>query len=152
MVLTEILRLSCVKIPLEGKDKKTITTELAELLEKSDMLHNKQAFIDTILAHDQQRQVGVGSGIAVSHVRCRDVKKLVAAIGITREPVEYGSSDGKPVKIFAMLVSPPNEIRHFMHALGRFTELLYDEIFRAKMEKTETPEQLYDLVGQKEKE
>ncbi len=152
MMLTEILQPTCVKVPLEGKDKNSIITELVELLEKSNLVNDKESVLNTILTHEQMLSSGIGSGIAIPHGKCKDLKEFVMAMGLTREPVEFDSIDGKPVQIIIMLVSPLDKTGLHIQALSRIGSMLHDEKFKAKIETAGTAEQLYEFVSKKETE
>jgi mannitol/fructose-specific phosphotransferase system IIA component (Ntr-type) len=151
-MLTEILQPTCVKVPLEGKDKNSIITELVDLLEQRKMLNNKESVLNTILNREQMLSSGIGSGVAIPHGKCRDLNKFVMAMGLAREPVEFDSIDGKPVQIIIMLVSPSDKTGLHIQALGRIGRMLHDDKFKAKIEAAETAEQLYEFVSEKETE
>lgn len=152
MDLIQILQPTCVKVPLEGKDKETIITELVDLLEESKMINNKETVLDTILMREQIRSTGIGSGVAIPHGKHKGVKELVMAMGITKKPVEFNSIDGKPVKIVVLLVSPFDKAGPHIQALARITQLLMlDEKFRVEIEAAGTAAELYELVSEKVK-
>ena len=64
MVLSQILRPSCIKVPLKSKDKRSAISELVDLLNDNGLLINKDEALEAILAREQTRSTGIGSGIA----------------------------------------------------------------------------------------
>ncbi len=153
MILTQILHPTCIKVPLEGKDKEAVITELVDLLEKCNKLNNKKAVLDTVLMREQARSSGVGSGIAIPHGNCEDLKDLVMAMGVTKEPVNFNSIDGKPVKVIIMLASPLDKKNSLIQVLARISSLLMlDKKFKAKIETAKTAEQLFEIVKEREEE
>lgn len=152
MLLTQILQLSCVKVPLEGKDRESVITELIELLDTNGLLLDKTAVLDAVFTREQTRSTGIGSGIAIPHGKCKAVKELVMAIGIAGEPVDFASVDGKPVTIVILLVSPVDQTGPHIQALARISRLMLDEQFRESLEKATSSDELYELLNTKENE
>jgi len=152
MILTQILQPSCVKVPLEGKDKRSVIAELVNLLDTDGRLQDKNAVLQAVFMREQTRSTGIGSGIAIPHGKCQGVKKLVMAIGLTSEPLDFESVDSKPVKIIILLVSPANETGPHIQALAKISRLMLDEEFRHRLEQADSGEQLYELLASKEGE
>lgn len=152
MLLTQILQLSCVKVPLEGKDKQSAITELVDLLDTNGLLLDRDAALDSVLAREKTRSTGIGSGIAIPHGKCKAVKELVMAIGIAHKPIDFESVDGRPVAIIILLVSPADQTGPHIQALARISRLMLDEQFRQKLEKAGSSDELYELLSSKENE
>ncbi len=152
MVLTKILQPGCVKVPLESKDKEPAIIELVDLLDAGGLLLDKKTALDAVMAREQTRSTGIGSGIAIPHGKCNAVKELVMAIGIAHEAIDFASVDGKPVSIVILLVSPANQTGPHIQALARISRLMLDEEFRQSLETATSAEQVYEFLSNKEKE
>ncbi len=152
MLLTQILQLNCVKVPLEGKDKESVITELVELLDASGVLLDKNVVLEAVFTREQTRSTGIGSGIAIPHGKCNAVKELVMAFGIAGEPIDFGSVDGKPVTIIILLVSPADQTGPHIQALARISRLMLDEQFRQSLVTTTSSDEVYELLNNKDNE
>ena len=152
MILTQILQPSCIKVPLEGKDKNSVITELVDLLDAQELLQDRNVVLDAVLAREQTRSTGIGSGIAIPHGKCNAVKELVMAIGITAEPIEFESVDGKPVRIIILLASPSDQTGPHIQALAKISRLMLDGQFKEALEKAGSAEDAYELLSSKENE
>jgi len=150
MTLTKILQPTCVKVPLEGKDKNLEITELVDLLDANGLLLDKKVVSDAVFAREQTRSTGIGSGIAVPHGKCNGVKELVMAIGIVPEGVDFASVDGKAVTIVFLLVSPTDQTGPHIQALARISRLMLDEEFKQGLEKASSAEEVYELLSKSE--
>ncbi len=150
MTLTKILQPTCVKVPLEGKDKESVITELVDLLDTNGLLLDKNVVLDAVLMREQTRSTGIGSGIAIPHGKCKAVKELVMAIGIAHGPIDFASIDGKPVAIIILLVSPADQTGPHIQALARISRLMLDEQFRQGLEKALSADEVYELLSNKE--
>ena len=152
MLLTQILKSSCVKVPLEGKDKDSVITELVELLDSNKLLLDKDVVMDAVFTREQTRSTGIGSGIAIPHGKCKAVKELVMAFGITGDPIDFASVDGSPVTIIILLVSPADKTGPHIQVLARISRLMLDEQFRQSLEKAKSSDEVYELLTNKENE
>ncbi len=152
MVLTQILEPTCIKAPLEGKDKESVITELVDIFDKNGLLLDRKVVLDSVLAREQTRSTGIGSGIAIPHGKCAGVKELIMAIGIAPDAVEFDSIDGKPVSIIVLLASPIDRTGPHIQALARISRLMLDEDFKKKLENATSPEEVYQLISTKENE
>ena len=152
MLLTQILQPSCVKVPLEGKDKESVITELVELLDANGLLLDKNVVLDAVFTRERTRSTGIGSGIAIPHGKCKAVKELVMAIGVAGRPIDFASVDGKPVTILILLVSPADQTGPHIQALARISRLMLDEQFRQALETATSSDEVYELLNKKEKE
>ncbi|MFQ6036273.1 MAG: PTS sugar transporter subunit IIA [Sedimentisphaerales bacterium] len=152
MILTQILQPACVKVPLEGKDKKAVIIELVDLLDANGLLLDRNTALEAVLVREQTKSTGIGSGIAIPHGKCNAVKELVMAMGIAGEPIDFESVDGKPVTIVILLVSPTDQTGPHIQALARISRLMLDEQFKQSLEKASSAEKVYELLNNKENE
>jgi len=150
MLLTEILHPSCVKVPLESTDKDGAIRELVDLLDQSILINDKETALDAIFMREQMRSTGIGSGIAIPHGKCNATKQLEIAIGITSKPMDFGSVDGKGVSIIILLVSPADQTGPHIQALAKISRLMLDEEFRSKLRNSESAEEAFELLSNRE--
>ncbi len=152
MTLTQVLQTNCVKVPVEGRDKETVITELVDLLEASGALMDRDVALEAVLTRERIQSTGTGAGIAIPHGKCNAVKEVVMAIGIAREPIEFESVDGQPVKILFLLVSPADQTGPHIQALAAISKLMINEQFRHKLEQADCADDVYTLLSTPESE
>jgi fructose-specific phosphotransferase system IIA component len=152
MVLTQILEPSCIKVPLQGKDKEAIIAELVDVLDAGGFLQDKNSVLQAVLMREQTRSTGIGSGIAIPHGKCKGLKDLVMAMGISHQGVDFQSIDEKPVYIVVLLASPLDRTGPHIQALARISRLMLDEDFKNKIQNSSSAQELYELISRKETE
>lgn len=152
MILTQILQPTCIKVPLNSKTKEDAIEELVNCLGDNNLVSDRGQTYEAVMAREQTRSTGIGSGIAIPHGKCSAVKELVMAVGIAPEPIEFESIDNKPVSIIILLVSPPDQTGPHIQALARISRLMLDTQFKSQLEKVTSSEELYDLISTKENE
>ena len=103
-----------------------------------------------MFARERTRSTGIGSGIAVPHGKCKAVKELVMAAGITNKPIDFASIDGKPVTIILLLLSPVDRTGPHIQALAQISRLMLDNRFKQSFEKATSPQEAYELLRNKE--
>ena len=150
MILTQILQPTCVKVPLDGKDKDSVITELVDLLAENKLLVDRDVVLEAVFTREQTRSTGIGSGIAIPHGKCNGVEELVMAVGIAPEPINFDSIDQKPVSIVILLASPADRTGPHIQALARISRLMLDDEFKAKLENATSPEEVDQLRSTKE--
>jgi len=152
MILTQVLRPSCVKVPLQGSDKEAVIKELVDLLDADSLLLDKDVALQAVLTRERTKSTGIGSSIAIPHGKCNAVKELVMAVGIAGNPIDFESVDGKPVTIVILLVSPADQTGPHIQALAKISRLMLDEQFKQKLEKAGSAQEAYELLSDKENE
>jgi len=150
MILTQILQPTCVKVPLEGRDKNSVITELVDLLDKNNLIQDRQMVLEAVFTRERTRSTGIGSGIAIPHGKCNAVRELIMALGIAKEPVDFDSVDRKPVSIVILLVSPADQTGPHIQALARISRLMLDEEFKKALEHAPSAKAAYDLMSERE--
>jgi fructose-specific phosphotransferase system IIA component len=152
MILSQILQPSCVKVPLEARDKRSAITELIDVLDAGKLLSNKEVALQAVLTREQTRSTGIGSGIAIPHGKCNVVKELTIAVGIAGSPIDFGSVDSKPVSIIILLLSPSDQTGPHIQALAKISRLMLDETFRNNLQKAASAQEVCELLSNRENE
>ncbi len=150
MILTHILQPTCVKVPLEGRDKNSVITELVDLLDKNGLIQDRQNVLDAVFTRERTRSTGIGSGIAIPHGKSSAVRELVMALGLAHDPIDFDSVDKKPVSLVILLVSPLDQTGPHIQALARISRLMLDEEFRKALENAPSAQAAYDLMSERE--
>ena len=150
MKLTSLLTPACIRIPLASADKKEAIFELADLLVEQTDVEDPEELKAAIWKRETTRTTGIGGGIAVPHGKTDGVDSLRMAIGRTREPMDFGSIDGKPVELIILLASPIDQTGPHITALSKISQMLIDVAVRGQMKACTTGEEMYELIKQLE--
>jgi fructose-specific phosphotransferase system IIA component len=152
MKLKDILSEDRIKIPLENTGKEKIIEEMVELIDKSRKVRNKSQILKAVLDREAVMSTGVGDEVAIPHGKADGIEDIVAALGITKEPVDFKSLDKKPVKLIWLLVGPQDKTGPHLKALSRISRLMHKKDFRERLIKSKTPKEMIDaIVSEEEK-
>ena len=150
MRLTEILKATDIKIPLEATTKTDAISELVQLLAANGAITDAKKVLDAVLEREATRTTGIGNGLAIPHGKCVGTKDLVMAIGKPKQPIDFQAIDGRPVSIIWMLSSPPDKTGPHIHALARISRLMTIDKFRHALQQATTAQEAYDIIVQQE--
>jgi mannitol/fructose-specific phosphotransferase system IIA component (Ntr-type) len=129
-----------------------VITELVDLLNEAGQLTGRDEVLKAVQARERMRSTAIGHGLAVPHGKCSGCQKLVMALGKPSEPIDFGSRDGKPASVIALLASPPSETGPHIQALARISRLMLRESFRASLARAYTAEEAYELIKQQDED
>ena len=150
MRLTEILKPTNIKVPLQAKVKNEAIAELVNMLAANGEVTDPKKVLDSVLDREATRTTGIGNGLAIPHGKTNGVKDLVMAIGKPATPIDFQSIDGRPVTIICLLSSPPDKTGAHIHALARISRLMTIDRFRQALTNAKTSQEIFDAIVQQE--
>ncbi len=150
MNILDILTADSVRVPLVATDKQGAILELVDVLADAGRISNGDKLKEIVWERETQRSTGIGEGLAIPHGKCDCSKQLVMAVGVPAEPLEFGSIDKKPVRLIALLCSPPDKTADHIQALGKISRLMSDTGFREQAYGAQTGEELFGLFEKTE--
>jgi len=150
MKLKDILSEDAIKIPLEGREKRKIIEELVEMLARTRRIKDQGEVLKAVLDREAVMSTGVGDQVAIPHGKAEAAPEIVAALGITRQAVDFQSIDEKPVRIVWLLVGPPNQTGPHLKALSRISRLMHKSDFRERLLSSRTVNEALDAITREE--
>ena len=150
MSFMETLSPARVKVPLAAGTKQEAVRELIDLLARNGDVADRQGAFRAVMDREQTRSTAVGEGLAIPHAKTDAVNSLVCAIGKFRRPVDFGSPDGKPVTIVALVLSPPGDTSTHIQALAHVSRLLSNDALRQRLNAAGTKKQIVSLFRREE--
>lgn len=104
---------------LDGKTKKQAILEVLGKCGVFDSLDDKDRFLRAVFRRERIETTGIGHGVAVAHGKILGLRSVLVALGISREGIDYGSLDGKPVHLLFLIASSPATQLAYLKVLGR---------------------------------
>ncbi len=122
MNFSEFIQKEAIITDLRAQTKEGVIQEMVDALAETDKGVKKadvRGVIDSILRREELGSTGIGHGLAVPHTKHVCVDKLVGGVAICQgDGVDFDSLDAEKVKLFFMLVSPP-DLEYITHQLKR---------------------------------
>ena len=150
MKLTDILPEGLIIQSLHGADKDAVLRELAQCMAEAQPKINAQRLADVLWEREKLGSTAIGDGIAIPHGKLAALPTVVAAFGRHRAGVDFQSLDGKPTRLFFLLVAPEDSVGQHLKALARVSRLLKDPAFRERLLTAESPDAIYQAICEEE--
>ncbi|MFT5474558.1 MAG: Kef-type K+ transport system membrane component KefB/mannitol [Kiritimatiellia bacterium] len=127
---------------LRATDKQAIIKELVKLAAKGGRIRDVTKTYNLVLERERTGSTALQHGIAVPHGKTDDVDDMVCAIGLKPEGIDFDSLDGKPSRIFVLVLAPPQFTGQYIRLLATISQEL-DEHGRETLLRCSTPAEMY---------
>lgn len=105
---------------------------------------------DAVCERERLATTGVGEGFAIPHAKTSAVNDIVAALAITREPINFRSLDDQPVRIIFLLVGVESRVGTYLKLLSRARRLMSSASFRKKLLQAREPGDILHAFSEEE--
>lgn len=142
----ELFSEKLVKISLKSETKEEAIKELSEILFQNKKIKNVNNFVKDVLEREKELSTVLEGSIALPHAKSNAVVEASVAVGISKNGINCGSTDGKPTKIFFLIASPENANDMHIKTLSKITSKLLDEDRREALIMAESEKEVYNLL------
>jgi len=148
MKLTEIIQTESIEADLAAKDRDSAIIELVDRLVESDAAPEsiRDDLVERVLERERKHSTGFGRGVAVPHVKHPDIEKMTAAVGISREGIDFSSLDKQPVYTVFLLLSPQSRPEEHLQAMEIIFKNLSKDTFRRALRQAQDGQAIYQLL------
>lgn len=150
MKILDILAPEAIVPAMRATTKAEALQELATLLVTLHPEVDGARLVQVLLDREALGSTAIGEGIAIPHGKLPGVANVVAAFGRSPNGVAFDSLDGKPTRLFFLLIAPEDSAGVHLKALARVSRLLKDRSFRDRLEAGGTPEQLFAIIKEED--
>ncbi len=151
MKISDILSTDVIAVDLDTADKDDAIKKIIELASKSGKILDKDKVTHTIFEREKLVSTGVGKGFAIPHGKTDSISDVVAAFAITKEPIDFDSIDGEPVRFIFLLIGKENLLNTHIKLLSRISRLMNKDEFREKLLDAKSPEEVLEIFKEEEK-
>jgi PTS system nitrogen regulatory IIA component len=120
-------------INVTASDKDGVLKELTYALVKNGRINNPETALSALVERESLGSTGVGEQVAIPHAKMQDMEDIAILIGISENGIEYGSSDGAPVRLFFLLLAPEKQMNLHLKTLARISRLVKLTDFKDKV-------------------
>lgn len=139
MLLSELLSADRIKVPLVSRTKPDVLRELVEAVVAGRPEVDPEAVLDSVRERELVLSTGIGGGVAIPHGKTPQVDQLVLAAGVAPDAIDFDALDGRPARLFFLLVGPESASGAHVKALSRISRLLRRESLRQELAGARTP-------------
>lgn len=150
MKILDFLDPSCITLNLKEKDKKRVIIEMVNLLHKNKKIKDVNKCVQTVIEREKIGTTGIGQGIAIPHGRTDAVDKTIAALGISKDGVDFESLDGEKVHLIFLILSPIDSVAQHLRAISLAASLFKDSFVRRSLMDAKSTEEIIKIIKQEE--
>lgn len=151
MKISDILSTDVIAVNMDGTDKEDTIKKIIDLAAKSNKILDIEKVSQTIFEREKLVSTGVGKGFAIPHGKTDSISDVVAAFAVTKEPIDFDSIDGEPVRFIFLLVGKENLLNTHIKLLSRISRLMNKDEFREKLLEADSPEEVLKIFKEEEK-
>ena len=130
----------------------TICTSKKGALEKIGQIAAKklnldpQELFENLIAREKIGSTGVGSGIAIPHVKIPSELPATAVFLQCKEGIDYDAYDGNKVDILFAIFVPEDQCKEYLAALSEISQKLLDKQFLRQLRSAQDDQELFKLL------
>lgn len=146
--ISKVLKAEQIKIPLEGKTKEEVMTELVKLLG----IEEREEILRSSLSRESKMSTGIGKRVALPRYRGKSITGVKSSFGIHKEGVDFDSLDGNPVHFFFFVAAGEREEEEYIEVLSRMARILNQEGFQDHLLGGKNAKEILSLLKKEEEE
>ena len=148
MRLSDIVCNAAVVPEMEASERDEVIVELATALAKAGKINQDKCrtIANAVIKREKDASTGIGKGVAVPHVKHKDIKEVVAAIGGKSDGIDFSSLDKQPVYSVILLLSPAADPDKHLQAMENIFKNLQKEDFRSFLRQARTEQAVIEAV------
>jgi mannitol/fructose-specific phosphotransferase system IIA component (Ntr-type) len=150
MRLCDLLNEATVKIGLDSADKEECFEEMVDILVRANAISDRTSALQALLVRESRAATGIGKGIAIPHGKHPAIESITAAVGISRDGIQFDHADGHPVRLVVLLLANANQPGPHVWALAEISRLIHIPGFYTRAIVAKAPTELLDIIESEE--
>lgn len=150
MKITSILTEDLIKVNIPGETKEDVINAIIDLAASSQKIKDVDKVRQAIFEREKIMSTGVGKGFAIPHGKTDAVTDIVAAFGVTENPIDYQSLDHEPVRLLFLLIGKDSLVGAHIKLLSRISRLMNKEELRGRLLKAESSAEILQILKEEE--
>lgn len=146
MEVNEFINQNLIKMNLKSEDKDSVIKEMIEIMEKNEIITDKEEVIKKAMEREAKGTTGVGKGVAIPHVKSNAVKRPAVAFGRSDKGIDYGSMDEKPSHLFFLITVPEESHDEHLKLLAQLSRNLVHDDFRDSLLEAKNAEEVMEIL------
>ncbi len=150
MKIIDLLNPAAIVPDLRALDKNGALEELADALVAVEQGLNRQEVLQVLQERERLGSTGIGEGVAIPHGKLPAIDRLFIAFGRSGAGIEFDSMDGRPARLFFLLLAPEDCVGVHLKTLARISKLLKSSAVRNRLLEAAGYEEIYRIISEEE--
>ena len=148
--ITELLDPAAIVAELQGASKNEVLAELTDALLTANPRLNRSEVLRVLQERESLGSTGIGEGVAIPHGKLKNIDRQLIAFGLSDKGVEFDAMDGKPARLFFLLIAPEDAAGVHLKTLARISKLLKGSQLRERLSGVRDRQQIHRIIAEEE--
>lgn len=148
--ISELLDPAAIVAELQGGSKNEVLAELTDALLTANPRLNRSEVLRVLQERESLGSTGIGEGVAIPHGKLKNIDRQLIAFGLSDKGVEFDAMDGKPARLFFLLIAPEDAAGVHLKTLARISKLLKGSQLRERLSGVREQQQIHRIIAEEE--
>lgn len=112
---------------LQGSTKEEVIQELIDVLARRGLVKDPADALACAVKREEAMSTGLRHGIACPHARTESVDRLICAVGLKPEGVDFRALDERPSRVILLTLCPSASAAPYMEFMSSAMSVLHEE-------------------------
>lgn len=154
MKLRDIVAEKAILPALSATTRDEAITELIQALAAGGFVPKDvvEEYIKAVIRREKRGSTGFGRGVAVPHIKDKAIDRMIVAIGISPDGIDFNSLDRRPVHSIFLLLSPEDKPEDHLDAMEAIFTNLQQDTFRRFLQQARSVDDVLTLLDEADAE
>ena len=138
-----------IGLNIDCNEKFDCLRKMAEKIAEKANLDVDEVF-SYLKAREKFGSTALGGQFALPHAKINSLDKLIGALFTTKNPIDFGSLDDMPSRIFFVILAPSTKPSILLKAVAKVAKIFKDEELKEKILSTKNEKETIRLIKEKE--
>ncbi len=148
MELSTLTRPELIFPELPGSDRASVLFAFSECMVEQGIVSDARELHRKLLERESLCSTGVGNGVAIPHCKVKKLDRVVIALAILQEAVEFGASDEQAVRLLFLVLSPEKSPAAHLKSLAAISKWVQADAHVERILEQPDRESILDLLRQ----
>lgn len=148
--IAELLDPAAIVAELQGTSKNEVLAELTDALLTANPKLSRGEVLRVLQERESLGSTGIGDGVAIPHGKLKNIDRQLIAFGLSDKGVEFDAMDGKPARLFFLLIAPEDAAGVHLKTLARISKLLKGSQLRERLSGVRDRQQIHRIISEEE--
>jgi mannitol/fructose-specific phosphotransferase system IIA component (Ntr-type) len=125
--------------------KEQVIAELADLLDATRNVGNRSKLFIDLWNREKKASTAVGRGVAMPHVRSKQVSEPVLGFVRSEHAIEFDAPDAEPVRYFVVIVGPAFDPRLYLEIYRELASVFTSDGIREALDSAQSVGEIYRI-------
>ncbi|MBX7255592.1 MAG: PTS sugar transporter subunit IIA [Candidatus Hydrogenedentes bacterium] len=142
-----VIEPSAVCIYPDQISKHEALDSVVDAIASSGVVSDLDEFRRAVHERESVMSTGIGSGVAIPHVRIDAIRRATVGVGISHSGIDFNTLDNNPVNIIVLFAMPSGSQKEYLTLLAQVMTAMKQEGFRQQLATCKTPEEVVALLN-----